>query len=105
MRNVIAACLLVLFVCAGCGNQKYWYNKQSSYAQVRSDCWDCISQVQTQNMVSEDEDVKSESELQKLIVKCMNEKGYKATWDYKIDYHIRKGFVSYGKSMYPVAGK
>ncbi|MBN2588966.1 MAG: hypothetical protein JXA96_03815 [Sedimentisphaerales bacterium] len=113
MRIITTACFLVIFACIGCGNQTYWYNKDNTYYSARSDCWECLSQVKNEIADTEIQEEKesgdsakvSKTNWQKLIEKCMKDKGYKETWDYKLDYNIRKGFVSYNNNMYPVAGK
>lgn len=105
MRIVKAACFLVIFVCSGCGHEAYWYNEEKTYQRARSDCMDCLYQAQGE--ISEDDNSTNAPEIdwQTLFEKCMKDKGYKKTWDYKLDYYIRKGFVTYSDDMYPIAGK
>jgi hypothetical protein len=37
--------------------------------------------------------------------KCMTDKGYKKTWDYSLEYSIRKGFIEFKDIQYNIAGK
>lgn len=112
MRIIIAACLFVIFTCAGCGMESYWYNEQNTYQRARADCMECLYQAQkaVSDLATQDENNtasptadKPESKI--LFKECMQENGYKKTWDYKLDYNIRKGFVEHNKILYNIAGK
>jgi hypothetical protein len=102
-----------MFVCAGCVNETYWYKKDKTYLGARADCWECVFQAQKDvNGVpgqEENASVKSlkasEVERQKIISKCMTNKGYKKTWDFNLDFNIRKGFFEYKDKQYNIAGK
>ncbi len=113
MRNIIAACLLVMFVCAGCGSEAFWYNEEKTYSRANVDCRECLYQAQGEILGASAQERREydsstnvhEASLQTLFDKCMKDKGYKKTWDYKLDYRIRKGYVIQDDDMYPVAGK
>lgn len=113
MRNIIAACFFVMFVCAGCGPEAYWYNEEKTYSRARVDCRECLYEAQGEVFDTAMNEIKDygqspnvhEPYRQTLFEKCMKDKGYKKTWDYKLDYKIRKGYVTHGDDMYPIAGK
>ncbi len=113
MRNIIAGCLLVMFVFAGCGSEKYWYNKEKTYSRARVDCRECIYQSQGEIIDAAIQEKKEygnspnvhETYRQTLFEKCMKDKGYENIWDYKLDYQIKKGYVTQDDDMYPIAGK
>ena len=113
MRNIIAACFGILFVCAGCGSQSYWYNEENTYSRAKVDCRECLYEAQNEMLRAAAIDRKEygstanvhEAYKYTLFEKCMKNRGYERTWDYKLDYFIRKGYVTNGDDMYPVAGK
>ena len=112
MRILTTACLLVMFICVGCGSGRYWYNEDKSYNRARSDCLECLYMAQgemlTDKIQEEKESVSSpdvhEKDKDALFEDCMKDKGYEKVDDYKLDYHIRKGDVDYNGVIYPVAG-
>ena len=113
MRNIIAACFFVIITCAGCGDGAYWYNKEKTYQRAKTDCLQCLynaeGEIMEASMQEEREYGNSpdvhETYRQTIFEKCMKDKGYALTKDYKLDYYIRKGFVTHDDETYPVAGK
>ena len=113
MRNIIAACFFVIIACAGCGSGNYWFNEEKTYMRARTDCLECLYDAQGEAMEAAMQDKKEygnspnvhETYRQTVFEQCMKDKGYKLTKDYKLDYYIRKGFVTHNDDMYPIAGK
>lgn len=113
MRVVIAACLLVMFVCAGCGPEAYWYNEEKTYSRAKVDCRECLYQAHGEILDTVKQEMKEYGNstnvhgayLQTIFEKCMKDRGYEKTWDYKLDYQIKKGYVTQDDDMYPIAGK
>jgi hypothetical protein len=113
MKIIIPVLFVTIIACCGCVPETYWYNKNNTYLQAREDCWECLYQAQKKaNGALEDDgnaignpSKLSEAERQKIVDQCMTDKGYKKTWDDKLGYSIRKGFLEFKDKQYNVAGK
>ena len=113
MRIIAATCFLVIFVCAGCGTSSYWYNKDNTYQHARSDCLDCMYQVQREILEStmqDDDNYEDSADVygtyeQTLFEKCMKERGYDQVSENELDYRIRKGIVNHKEEVHQIAGK
>ena len=112
--KIIKTILVIMFIaCSGCAPEAYWYNKDKTYERAASDCRECLFQAKIEASEAAEEQGKrisssskeSEAYKQTLFEQCMKEKGYKKTWDYSIDYRVKKGSIDQDKKMYNIAGK
>jgi hypothetical protein len=113
MKIQIAAYLLIIISCAGCGNHMlYWYNENNSYKQARQDCRDCIYQAQREAIeaaaqLSRDYGesfVKGYDYKQTLFDKCMKDRGYAEIRDDNLRPGIKKRIENYNDELYFIAG-
>jgi len=113
MKILNAIFLMSIIACSGCTQIGYWYNENRTYQQASTACWDCLYQAQRQAAevaAQQSENIdKSSPEVvptqQMLFEQCMRQRGYEKTWDYKIEYNVRKGHIEYGNKTYYIAGK
>lgn len=113
MKIIKPVVFMIIITCCGCVSERFWYNKNRTYQGARADCWECILQARTevngladQNENASDKSSKvSEADMQKIIDKCMTDKGYKNTWDFNLEYNVRKSFFEYKDRQYNIAGK
>ena len=113
MKIIKTVFVLMILACSGCASEAYWYNKNSSYEKASSDCRECLYQakLQTSEAATQNEghyelsSPESQAGENMLFENCMKEKGYKKTWDFGIDYRVRKGSIEVNHKLYDIAGK
>lgn len=105
--------LIMLFSLTGCAPTAYWYNKDRTYQRASVDCRECIYQARLKASDAAEEQGRNydkssaddKANEKKFFEECMTAKGYKETWDWKIKYNVRKGFIDQDKETYYIAGK
>jgi hypothetical protein len=104
---------MTILSCAGCAPQAYWYNKNNTYERASLDCRECLYQakIQASEAAAQNEgqynlpSPETRANEKILFEDCMKEKGYKKTYDYNIDYRVKKGSIDVDHKLYDIAGE